>query len=78
MYIEGSQVINLIKYCFLFLMINIVSASTANTMSDKMSHSFAFEPGRAKTCLRGLANNKGADTQSDQSLCHSLIRKYHI
>ena len=40
-------------------------------------------PQREKTFLQGLVNNKGADqtcasTQSDQRLCYSLLRKYHI
>ena len=33
-----------------------------------------------KICLRGIANNTGADqdAQSDQRLCYSLFRKYHM
>ena len=44
-----------------------------------------YGPRREKTCILGLANNKGADQPEgadqpayDQHLCYSLIGKYHI
>ena len=41
-----------------------------------------YGPRREKTCLRGFANNKGADQpahlRSDQCLCYLHFGKYHI
>ena len=44
-----------------------------------------YGPRREKTCLRGVANNEGADQPAhshslitDQRLCFSLSGKYHI
>ena len=41
---------------------------------------FIYGRRREKTCLRGFANNTGADqpAQSDQRLCYLLFGKYHI
>ena len=39
-----------------------------------------YGPRCQKSCLRGFANNKGADqpAQTDQRLCNALMKKYNI
>ena len=62
------------------LSINKNSYPSVNTVQSFGVHRIEpYGPRGEKTCLRGFANNKGADhpAQSDQHLCYSLYATYH-